>query len=333
MRSLISVLLLVAACDCAGDEAEPEAPAAEPADLLAYFPSAPGDRWRYEAAGEKATRAISFADDVDAVPRRVVMTGGDLMGARYHEVSDEGVFLVTPSGEAIGTLLDAPVQEGHEWSYVFGDVGCEARYVSVSRSIEVAGLAYEACLEVERTCTHPAGTPFPVETAEIHTETYCPGVGRVREHTRIEPPPPGSDSAERTDELVFYRVLNSPAPVVPEAFGCDHFLLVDTDVRAACGRELPRLTEVDLEEGCRMTFGAQNAPAITVTGQRFAEDATQADLDELQAANAALVGADDAVSHGYLQERHAIAVAGPPGLCDAEKLDRLGPLLQSLVRR
>ena len=332
MRTFLSTLLLVAACDCAGD-AEPEAPTAEPADLVAYFPSAPGDRWRYEAAGEKSTRAISFADAVDAVPRRVVMTGDDLMGARYHEVSDEGVFLVTPAGEAIGTLLDAPVQEGHEWSYVFGDVGCEARYVSVSRSVEVAGVELEACVEVERTCTHPAGTPFPVETSEIHTETYCPGVGRVREHTRIEPPPPGSESAERIDTLVFYRVLNSPAPAVPEAFGCDHFLLVDTDVRAACGRELPRLTEVDLEEGCRMTFGAANAPAITVTGQRLAREATQADVDELQAANAERVGAEDTVSHGYLQERHAIAVAGPPGLCPADQLNRLGPLLQSLVRR
>ncbi len=333
MRSLPALLLLLAACDCAGGDGEPDLPAAEPADLLAYFPSAPGDRWRYDAAGEKSTRAISFADGVDATPRRVVLTGGDLMGPRYHEVSDEGVFLVTPNGEPIGTLLDAPVQEGHEWNYVFGDVGCEARYVSVSRSVDVAGLTLEACIEVERTCTHPAGTPFPVETAEIHTEVYCPGVGRVREHTRIEPPPPGSDSAERTDELVFYRVLGSPAPAIPEAFTCDHFLLVDTDLRAACGRALPRLTEVDLEEGCRMTFGAANAPAITVTGQRYPEDATEANLDDLRDANAVLVGTDDAVSQGYLQERHAIAVAAPSGLCAADRLERLGPLLQSLVRR
>jgi len=331
MRSFTPLMLLLAACDCGG-AAEPDAPAAEPADLLAYFPSAPGDRWRYEAAGEKSTRAISFADDEDAEPRRVVLTGGDLMGPRYHEVSDEGVFLVTPAGEVIGTLLDAPLEEGHEWTYAFGDVACEARYVSLGRSVEVAGVTFAACVEVERTCTHPAGTPFPVDTEEIHTETYCPGVGRVREHTRIEPPPPGSDSAERTDELIFYRVLGSPAPDVPESFDCDHFLLVDTDVHAACGRALPRLSEENLDEGCRMTFGTATAP-LTVTGQRFDEDATQAEADVVENGTAALVGTDEVSSYAYLQDRHAIAVAAPLELCPADQLNRLGPLLQSLVRR
>jgi len=332
MRPL-ALLMLVAACDC---EPEPDAatPAAtEPVSLLSYFPSAPGDRWRYGAAGEKSTRAISFADDEDATPRRVVMTGDDLMGARYHEVSDEGVLLVTPSGEPIGTLLDAPLEEGHEWSYLFGDVGCEARYLSVDETVEVAGITVERCVELERTCTHPAGNPFPVDTAEIHTELYCPGIGRVREHTRIEPPPVGSESAEREDQLLFYRVLDSPAPVVPERFDCDHFLLVETDVRAACGQTMARVSEEDIDEGCRSTFGIPGRPPLTVTAQRYEADATQADADVLEGGTAARVGAEELASYAYLEGRHAIAVAAPLQLCPADQLNRLGPLVKSLVRR
>ena len=82
-----------------------------------------------------------------------------------------------------------------------------------------------------------------------------------------------------------------------------------------------------------MTFGPQNAPPITITGQRYPAEATDADLEDLKNANAALVPVEGVVSRGYLQERHAIAVAGPPAACAAEKLERLGPLLQSLVRR
>jgi len=334
MRSFALSMILFAACECGSEESEPEpSEAPEAVDLLSYFPSARGDRWRYEAAGEKATRAISYADDVNASPRRVIMTGDDLMGARFHEVSEEAVLLVTPEGEPIGTLLDAPLEEGHEWSYLFGDVGCEARYTSLNETAEVAGITVERCLEVERTCTHPAGNPFPVDTSEIHTELYCPGIGRVREHTRIEPPPPGSESAEREDQLVFYRVLDSPAPVVPEHFGCDHFLLVQADVRAACGRAISRVGEEELDEGCRMTFGIPGRPLLTVAGQRYEEEATQADADVLENGTAAVVGTDELASYGYLQERHAIAVASPPELCAADQLDRLGPLLQSLVRR
>lgn len=336
MRFVALSMVLFAACECGGDETDSEPESSEGTEalsLLSYFPSAPGDRWRYEAAGEKATRAISFADDVNATPRRVVMTGDDLMGARYHEVSDDAVLLVTPEGEPIGTLLDAPIEEGHEWSYLFGDVGCEAHYTSVSERTEVAGVTVERCLEVERTCTHPAGNPFPVDTSEIHTELYCPGIGRVREHTRIEPPPMGSESAEREDQLVFYRVLDSPAPAIPEHFGCDHFLLVQTDVRAACGRAISRVAEEELDEGCRMTFGVPGRPLLTVTGQRFGEEATQADADVLENGTAALVGTDELASYAYLEGRHAIAVASPPELCASDQLDRLGPLLKSLVRR
>lgn len=332
MRALAATAILLAACECSGGDVEPE-PQAEAADLLLYFPAAPGDRWRYEAAGEKSTRSITFADDESATPRRVVITGDDLMGPRYHEVSPEAVTLVTPDGEPIGTLLDAPVEEGHEWTYLFGDVGCEARYVSVDRSATFGGITVDDCVEVERTCTHPAGAPFPVDTQEIHTETYCPGVGRVREHTRIEPPPAGSDSAERLDELVFYRVLRSPAPEIPERFGCDHFLLVQADVRAACGRALARVSEESLDEGCRMTFGTPGRPQLTVTGRRYAEDATQADADVLEGGTAALVGSEEVASYAYLEGRHAIAVAAPLSLCPADQLDRLGPLLKSLVRR
>ncbi len=333
MRLVALSMVVLAACDCAGEGEPEQEESTEPLELRSYFPSAPGDRWRYESAGEKSTRAISFADDADASPRRVVMTGDDLMGARYHEVSEDGVVLVTPGGEPIGTLLDAPLEEGHEWSYLFGEVACEARYTSLGETAEVAGIHVERCIEVERTCTHPEGNPFPVETSEIHTELYCPGIGRVRENTRIDPPPMGSESAEREDALVFYRVLDSPAPTIPEHFDCDHFLLVETDVRAACGQAIARVTEENLEEGCRMTFGVPGRPLLTVTGQRYEEDATQADADVLENGTASLVGTEELASYGYLEGRHAIAVAAPPELCPTDQLNRLGPLLKSLVRR
>ena len=334
--SVVLVLVLAAACECGGRPAGagPEGAGAS-APLSAYFPSAPGDRWRYAAGDDRTTRVVVEADPVDApAPRRVVVMGYDLMGPRYHRVSDEAVVITDPEGEALGTLLDAPMDLGHEWRYLFGDVACEATYASVDETVEVAGLTLRACVLVERTCTHPAGKPFAVETAEIHEETYCPQVGRVREHMRIEPPPPGTERAERDDRLVFYRVAGSPAPEVPETFDCDSFLIASTDVAAACGRGLPKVSDEATREGCRVSFApTPTATPLVVTGRRFDRDATQADVDALVGAAAASLDTEELASYGYRHGAYALAVASPTELCAADSLDRLGPLLQSLVRR
>ena len=335
MRPLVlTALVALVGCECGGEGPAPAEPRGQSEPLSAYFPSAPGDRWLYVAEEERVTRAVVEADPVDAEgPRRVVFMGDDLMGPRFHQVDDEGVVVTSPDGEAIGTLLDAPMEQGHQWSYVFGDVGCEARYTSVDEEVQLAGLTLGSCVVVERQCTHPAGKPFPVETAEIHRETYCPYIGRVRERIRIEPPPPGSESAERDDRLVFYRVQGSPAPEVPETFDCDAFLVVSGDVSAACGRPLPLRGSQPMEGGCRLTFGTPGAPPLVVAARRLEADATQEDVDALVGETEAFVGTDELASHGYAEGRHALAVAAPLTACSEAQLDRMGPLLQSVVRR
>ncbi|MAQ19208.1 MAG: hypothetical protein CMN30_30960 [Sandaracinus sp.] len=334
-RALIGLALL-AGCECGASPAgSGDEPQGESAPLSAYFPSAPGDRWRFAAGTERSTRAVVEADSVDAEgPRKVVVMGNDLMGPRYHVVGDEGVFITDPEGEPVATLLDAPMRRGHEWRYVFGDVSCEAVYTSVDETVEVAGLTLGACVRVERTCTHPAGKPFAVETAEIHDEIHCPHVGRVSERTHIEPPPPGTESAERDDRLVFYRVAGSPAPEVPDSFDCDAFLVTATDVAAACSRGLPHMVAEPSEDGCQVSFSAQpGATPLVVAARRFDRDATQADSDALVGAAAASLETEEVASYGYLEGRHALAVAAPTELCASDSLDRLGPLVQSLVRR
>jgi hypothetical protein len=313
--------LLVLLMGCSECGAEPQnGPNEEPepndeataATLQEYFPVHVGDRWRYHNADERSVRTVTSSENGE-----VVIVGDDRTAPLRLRVSQDAVAFLDVEGQEVGRLLETPLELGHEWEYTLGDVQCGARYAAVDDEVEVGGLTVNACLVVHRRCLHPAGKPFPVETIEQHSETYCPFIGRVREEMRLEPNPL-QDSDGRDDVLAYYRVAGAPAAVRPEPFGCDAFLITLSDVQAACG-PLYRQTNVRDEDGvCEVTYaGADSSLVLEAQRAHGAPDAVAAEGEELR-----LVEENGS--------RVVIRSSGPA--CPAERVARLEPLLRSLLR-
>ncbi len=331
-----AVLLLLAACTC---EAAPE-PAAEDrgASPRDFFPARPGDRWRMDSGESLAVTALTE----DGV---AVFFGSDRTSAERYRVTDDAVLLVTPEGEAIAPWLERPMEVGHRWRYSLGDAQCEAQYATVETTAEVAGLSFEHCIEVRRRCQYPAGKPFPVATAELREETWCPYVGRVEETLRLDPRPSIEGApAERRWRVAYYRVAGAPAPPRPERFDCDGFLLMETDVQAACGPRL-RQTERSDEGGCTLRFAGPDGE-LTVHAERLDRPVTADDADAQLTAlapEASVLRDEDDLriragegmnteggAFALAQGEHVIAVRWSAA-CPLERARRLAPLLRSLV--
>ena len=318
MRALWVVVLILGCSECGAapsDPApEPPAPAesGEAATLQEYFPVHAGDRWRYHNADERSVRNVTSSEDGE-----VFIVGDDRSAPLRLRVSEEAVAFLDVDGQEVGRLLETPLELGHEWAYTLGDVHCEARYAAVDDEIEVAGLSVNACLVVHRRCLHPAGKPFPVETIEQHSETYCPFIGRVREEMRLDPNPL-QDSDGRDDVLVYYRVAGAPAGVRPEPFGCDAFLITLSDVQAACG-PLYRRTQVRDEDGvCDVTYaGAESS--VTFEAQR-AEGAPEA------------VAAEGEALRVVEENGSRVVIRSTGPACPEDRISRLDPLVTSLLR-
>ena len=296
-----------------GPNVEPEPSEARAATLQEYFPVQAGDRWRYHNADERIVRAVTSSEDGE-----VIIVGDDRSAPLRLRVSEDAIAFLDVTGEEVGRLLETPLELGHAWEYAIGDVQCEASYAAVDDEVEVGGLSVNACLVVHRRCVHPAGKPFPVETLELHSETYCPFIGRVREEMRLDPNPL-QDSDGRDDVLVYYRVAGAPAAIRPEPFGCDAFLVTLSDVQAACG-PLYRRTEVRDEDGvCEVSYAGADS-TLHFEARRSAG----------APAPAAAAEGEDVHTVEENGSRVVIRASGPA--CPVERVARLEPLVGSLLR-
>lgn len=341
------LLLGLAACTCEPTRVAPvdEQPSASPRD---FFPAHAGDRWRMESGESLAVTAVT--EDGTAV-----FFGSDRTSAERYRVTDDAVLLIGPDGRPLASWLERPMEVGHGWRYTLGDAECEARYATVEDSADVAGLTYEHCVEVRRRCRYSAGKPFPAATTELREEVWCPYVGRVAETLRFDPPPAieGVD-AEHRAQVRYYRVQGAPAPPPPESFDCDAFLLLETDVQAACGPRL-RLASRDDDGGCTLRFAGLGGE-LSVRARRLGAAAMASDVDalltdllpgtpaireeaELRVAALAPGEAPEregsppgaSVGFGLMEGPHAIAVV-TSAACPLDRARALGPLLRSLVR-
>ncbi len=330
-----SPLWLLLALGCA-PEAQPEpAPEPRPAAALApLFPLEVGDRWR-ERLGPDAsrTRGVTARTPTGLA---VIFGQGDRRPAFYASTADE-VALVTPDGRTLEPLLRAPVRAGEGFSYENGGSRCEVRYARTDASREVRGVALEGCVALERTCTHPAGAPFPVETRRVSEETYCPGVGRVAVRTTLSPPPSGAGTIAPV-ELASFRVASGPSLAPPGRFGCDDALLLPSDVQAALGPRWEWAGEEPLAEGCVHRFTGDE-DALEVRFVRHADEAAARRARALGLGEGEPVTMERAEARrdaaglrvGAVAGRVLVSVVGR-GDVSAEGVGRLLPLLESLAR-
>ncbi len=358
MRTLLLSLLILSGCRCGtGDEVTPSpqegpsepTPEAEPQEpppsASDYFPMNPGDRWGMQVGDEHHVWGIvSRTEDGTAT-----LFGTDRIAAERFRLEDDGVKLVDPTGGAIGVLIPEPASAGAEWTYTLGAASCSAKIERTGMGIALTGQRVDRCMLIQRTCTHPAGQPFPRETEEQHEELYCAGIGRVRERVRFEPEPEGIE--ERVYLSTFYRVQGAPAPTPREPFRCDDILLMPSDVHAACGTwaELPTLHADDtpLREGelVHCSFGSdalrfgilQHNEAAE--GQRLETHFASVAGEPGELANGVRqyhqAGEGDAPDHfvvGGGEGRFSIVLSSTDPRCSSEGLSRLLPLMQSLVR-
>ena len=303
--------LFLCACECGSSPPQP--PPREPPPVSDYFPAAAGDRWRLQTDRGPQTYGVTAVTDTGVS----VFFGTDRVSAERFIASAEEVSLVGADDSPIAPFLASPIVLGHTWNYRLGDTACEAKYESVDETIELAGLTLDACIKVKRTCLHPGGKPFREPTTETHQEVYCPKVGRVAERIRLDPAPivdGTSIAAERTSRVTRYRVGGSPAPPAAAAFDCDSFLLMPTDVQAACGPNFRMESAAGLANGnaCTYRFTAPTG-SISVTAARAGNPPDDGPLLSVEEGdNTAWISGDD--------------------VCPPARLRRLGPTIQSLLR-
>ncbi len=319
MRTLLLALMLVA-CDEGQSEEQAPAPARAAADeglaVAPFFPLQPGDRWRIEA--DDGSIRLEGVTGVDAASGARVVHGTGHVHAERFAASDEGVFLVTPEGRHLSPVLRAPLVAGARYDYALAErdveVRCDVEVRQVGESQEVAGHAVGPCATLTRRCHYPAGAPFPTETTHTRDEVYCSGLGQVSERGVFRPAPsPGALAADWSERVVGYRVAGGPE--LP-AGGCARYILLPSDVAAACGPDV-RASEGRAgtgEErpsgGCGYTFTHGTAALHAVIG---------APSDE--APETTLVQVDDDARSAWLE--------GPTQACRDPA--RLAPLLSSLL--
>ncbi len=355
-RAGIAMLAALACATGCGDDDGPTAvlrPEREPrggevVDVRSLFPASPGDRWRSEA-GERGTAHNSGVTGVEPSGAAVVHGTGHALAERYR-VTPDGVTLVDPAGEALVPLLEAPVRPGAEWRYSLRDgaveVPCHATVRTAGVAERVAGATLEGCAEIRRVCRYPEGDPFPVDTTHTTDELYCPGVGRVREVGTFDPPPSSSIlPARRTERVVGWRVAGAPSMPSQVSFGCDSFILLPSDVQAACGTAIQPVEPVAGEPGderCSYRFRSPSG-ALRITAERRREELSDDDVDRalLDGAEDAQVRAHDGVRvltggperFGLSVGRILVTVAADEGTCPEASALRLAPLLRSLIAR
>ena len=279
-----------------------------------YMPLQPGNRWAYEGSAGPSTMAVI------AVQEGVAIVVGSARTAPLRlRTTPVAVTMLDLEGRELGALLDGPIEEERSWHYELGDTRCEARYVDIDVSTEVAGLTLEACVRVERRCVHPAGQPFPIETTEVHEELYCPAVGRVEERIALEPAPEGMPLA-REDRLTFYRVAGAPVPQRDASRACEQFLLLESDVQAACGTGFHRAEASDDAPDCTFEFtgGGESRVQVSLLGPAGDDHVAPDWLSEHPSI--------ESTSNG---QRFRAVLYGDA--CPLERFGQLEPLIESLL--
>lgn len=344
-------LLCAVAAGC--PEATSTEPAADPGPDTtaplpsALFPLAAGDRWRTRSdpAGVEQVFGVTA---VSTDGTSVIFGTGHTAAERYR-ADDEGVYLVSPEGTVLLPLLRAPIRTGAAWSYQLEDRGvsvpCRAQVHEVGTEHRVAGVSVEGCVELTRICRYGAGSPFLSATTHHSEETYCPGIGRVQQRDRFDPPPPMKAlPAERTETVVWYRVAGAPAKPDPERFDCSEFLLMPSDVQAACGAQVEPREPVAGSDGalsCTYVYGVAQA-RLEVTAERRTHDVSDVELDLLLADGEPPTGivvrdlvrirTTDEVRMATREGHFAILVRTSPAACAEDSALRMAPLLRSLLR-
>ena len=353
---LLLLLLFIAACGpCGGEPVEDDDDQGESARPEVFFPMHLGDRWGYASGGGVAVTAVTDSGVA-------VFFGSDRTSAERFKANAAGeVLLVDPTDRAIATWLATPMELGHSWEYTVGDTSCRATYATIDQDASLPGMEIHGCVEVQRRCQLPEGKPFPQATVELHEETYCPYVGRVREVVRFEPRPEIEGfPAEKRFEVAYYRIQDAVAVPEPDAFGCAHFLLMETDLQAACGPMMRRAPEQPPAppNTCAMRF-ASGSGSVVLSATRLDRDATDADVDarlpaadepprsqdgwrvrDVPGATGAFPQPDGEVEQrtmpdvqhlGLGEGRFVITVSAEGAACP--EVASLQPLLRSLVRR
>ncbi len=304
-------------------DARPMVRPRETVALPRYFPLTRGDRWRTRGGSDGTVSRVFGVTGVDA--RGVAVVFGAANGApeRYTANATE-VARVDEQGVTLVPLLRAPLDEGAHWEYALAERGvsvpCEARVVRVDSAPRVVGGAeLTGCVTVHRVCRYPAGTPFPLATAHSRDETYCPHVGLVEEAQRFTPPPaPGLLPAQLSDRLVSWNVSGGPVPPRATPRGCDHVLLLPSDVQAACGAALMPVGErTGVVDGAACVF-------------RFAGGGREVDVRVERSSAAGLAPATPAAVDNAPGPHFVVQTPSATVRTTGCEDSRLGPLFRSL---
>ncbi len=333
---MATLACLLAACSNDARPATGSATRPSPADgappLERYFPLSLGDRWRTldTPGGAIAEHGVTAID----ARGQAVVHGTDRAVIELFRAGPRAIERVTPTGASLGVVLAAPAVRGTTFAYEGGEgvnrPRCEGRIARDDAAFELDGQGLSGCLVVERTCTHAATPPLPPGTREEHEETYCPGVGLVRDALRFEPElPAGSPLGPHVATVVGFRTRGGP-PAPDASLDCDDAIVLPTDVLSACGGGPYRAVELSADrpgEDCVHAFVGPGSPsAIRIRVRRLDHEAGAEDVAAL--ATTATAGARQAVVEG----RVAVLLEAEPDVCSAERLARLVPLVRSVVR-
>jgi hypothetical protein len=213
-------------------------------------------------------------------------------------------------------LLRAPLTAGTTWSYELDEHGtsipCEGSIVDEGSARRVGAATVNDCVMSRRVCRYPSGAPFAQATVHTVVEAYCRGVGLVERTQTFDPPPPAPIGSTRTDRLVGFRLATATLPRGDD-FSCGDFIVLPSDVRAACGptvQALEPFAGAERAHGCLYQF--ENAGGTI---------AIEASTEPFERAGAVSVHAGGV----------HVDVAVEGGACALDALQRLEPVLRSLV--
>ena len=306
-------------CDHGCQEETPDEVTRAPA-VSDFFPHQAGDRWR-------------MISDPGGVTRNVGVTGVEGSVAVFHgtahtyaermTLQSNAIHLVNPEGATLSVLLNGPLQTDTTWSYALKErdveVPCQGRITTVDRSFELGDEKVEGCVGATRECGYPPGTPFPRATKHQIEDVWCPGIGLTQRTQRFDPAPPiKALPSQRTERLVGFAVAGTPWRPIG-GFDCSRFIVLPSDLRAACGASV-QILEPFAGETIDGTCGYRYE-------NREAEIVVEASH---QALGPAPAGFQPAAS--FKTGETSVRVLYEPDACPPEQLARLEPLLRSLVR-
>lgn len=327
-RALLGTMLIgtvlvgtVLGCEPQGGAATPPAPEPTALNARAYVPTTVGDRWR-ERVGE-ASRTVGVTGQT---PSGLLVTFGTHdRRPSFYRVDDEGVTLVRPDGTTLEPLLRGAMQEGASFRYTSGEGPLAAPCtVEVTESSVVYPVGDVAdCVALTRTCRHPEGGLFRAPTIRRSTETWCPGLGRVRSAMELDPPIEGATAPPTTETVHF---VTSQGRAGAGDFDCSRMLLLESDVAAACGPGWGLQSETPGTQACTTRFvRGDDAIELRVSRRQSERAARIAEARSISAT------AEGTVTRASTEGRHSLVVSGTSG-CEADRLERLLPLLASMVR-